>query len=679
MTESTARRAAYVLYATAGIFVLLRYFGHLFPQNWSFSHWQHLPIWYGPAWILGLVALAVLFSQRALIEKLSGDKRSLLIGGVILAAVLWFFRFDSFLFGGGNLRVAQLSQADIIIARWYECGSLLLAKAFFFIFQLIGLEPNNAGTAAWRAVSYASALSSGVACYRIVRLLAKETRSRFLLFCLLFFGPSSLLLFGFIGLEPLIVAVIHWYIYMLLRLADSWDTRRLALLWLVTVLGVFIHISLALVIPSAVFVTLGGSRKGVTNLVAGIGGTLVTFAILLSALYYFAGASLEFTTRILFLSGKLPLTNYGIFSIDHLVDIGQLIFLAAPVFVLVLYLRVTAQFDDKTRLLVFASGILAAGGFVAFLVQDPKNSMPLDYPRMTAFLAGGAFCLALLLSRTRFADIYSTRCLPFAAAFALALPFATLPSYVYIEKSEPYVLDFVEANNYWFRLTCYNYRDAYFGRKDLGQSQIDKANAWEGWLPGRSPEYLTYSGCVNLVMRRESTDEAQRQLHNLIAKDPYWTEPRLVLSTLMMNLQQYDRAKAQIDTSLLLEPYNPVVTMKLYGFYRDVGNLPAAWASVERAREMFPKNKEIATDEMILAYRSGDNAGALSRAESLIAQYPGLPFPYLIRAMAADHNGQFDSALRDYQNFLEKQHDQPETLLVQQRIAAIKAATSSGK
>jgi tetratricopeptide (TPR) repeat protein len=679
MNESTARRAAYVLYATAGIFILFRFFGHYFPQNWSFTHWQHLPIWYGPAWIMGFVALVFFFSQRGLIEKLSSDRKYLIVGGVALAAIFWFFRFDSFLYGGGNLRVAQLSQADIIMVRWYEYGSLLLAKGLYFVIQAIGLESNNAGMAAWRTISYLSAVASGVACYHIVRMLVREHRKRFFLFCVLFFGPSSLLLFGFIGLEPLIVAVIHWYIYMLLRLADSWDTRRLALLWLVAVLGVFIHISLALVIPSAIFVTLGGSRKGVANLLAGIGGALVTFAVLLAALYYFAGGSLEFTTRILFFSGKLPLTNYGIFSVDHLVDIGQLIFLAAPVFVLVLYLRITAQFDDKARLLVFASGILAAGGFVALLIQDPKNSMPLDYPRMTAYLAGGAFCLALLLSRTRFADIYSTKCLPFAAAFALALPFAALPSYFSIEKSEPYVLDFVEANNYWFRLTCYNYRDAYFGRKDLGQSQIDRANAWEGWLPGRSPEYLTYAGCVNLVMRRESTDEAQRQLHNLIAKDPYWIEPRLVLSTLMMNLKQYDRAKAQIDTSLILEPYNPVVTMKLYGFYRDAGNLPAAWAAVEKAREMFPKNKEIATDEMILAYRSGDNAGALSRAESLITQFPGLPFPYLIRAMAADHNGRLESALKDYKSFLEKQRNQPETLFVQQRIDAIKTANSPEK
>jgi tetratricopeptide (TPR) repeat protein len=638
-----------------------------------------LPVWYGPIWIVGLAALFFFFSRRGVIERLSSDKRFLVVGSVVLAGLLWFFRFDSFLYGGGNLRVAQLSQADIIIARWYEFGSLLIAKGLYNLLAAVGVEPNNAGTAAWRTISYASAISSAIACILIVRKLVQNSRGRFFLFCLLFFGPSSLLLFGFVGLEPIVVAAIHWYIYTLLRLADAWNPRNLLWLWMTAVLGVIFHVSLLLLLPSAVFVTLAGSRKGVANLWAGIGGAVLTMALLLATLYYFAGLSLEFTARILFLSGKLPLTNYGIFSADHLLDFGQLIFLAAPVFVLVLYLRITAQFDDKTRLLVFASGILAAGGFFALLVQDPKNSMLLDYPRLTAYLAGGAFCLALLLSRTHHAEIYAKSCLPFAAAFALALPFATLPSYVSIEKSEPYVLEFVEANNYWFRLTCYNYRDSYFGRKDLGQLQIDRANAWEAWLPGRSPEYLTYAGCVNLVLKRESTDEAQRQLHNLIAKDPFWIEPRLVLSTLMMNVKQFDRARAQIDTSLLLDPYNPVIAMKLYGFYRDIGNLPAAKASVAKARLMFPKNKEIATDEMIIAYRSGDNARALAMSEALIGQFPGLPFPYLIRAMAADHDGQFDKALKDYQSFLDKQSNQPETLLVQQRIAAIKAATPPEK
>lgn len=663
----------YFLIITVALFVLGRYLGqYLFDNNWSFIHWQFLPGWYGPLWIIVLAAVGLVFYRRSLLDNLVNWKWIVPAAMIVLAALLWFCRFDSFLYGGGNLRVAQIGQADRIILRWFEFGSIFLAKVFFELFSALNFKANEAGAASWTVIGLLAAALSAVAAWLIAARLGSDKVQRGFLFLVIFFGPQTLLYFGFVGVEPLMVAVTLWFLLGSLRLADRWSAKNLLWVWGVLMAGVCLQVSTLFLLPAAVLITLSGSSKGVARLGAGLTGAAIAFVALTICLYYFSETNLELRTHLIFPVGTPPLVGYGLFSPRHLGDLVQILFLAAPLIVLAFYLRITGSTDSRTRLMVFTTCLAQLGGLVVIIVQNPLSSMPFDFPRFTAYLAPSVVLLAVMLARAKEAPIFQKRLLPWSAAFMLLLPFATLPSYTQIDKADPYLTAYLDKNDKWYRYACYTFRDAYFGRRSLGQQEVDKANSWEFRLPSKSPDYFNLRGCYNIMMQGDN-EEAIRQLYYQIAKDPYWTEPRSLLVGIQLKLSRFDRAKPQIDTCLMLEPYNPDHHIMLYSYYRSLQDLPVALQIAERSAALFPKNKEIATDRMLLTYRTGGVSQALKMADELHATDPSLPFPYLVKAFAEDKSGNLQQALTDYRAFLAKQKDQPETLMVNQRIEQLTA------
>ncbi len=662
----------YFLVTTVLVYLLGRYLGqYLFDSNWSFIHWQYLPVWYGPVWIIALAAVGYLFYRRRYLEQVVSWKWIVPAVAVLLAAVLWFGRFDSFLYGGGNLRVAQIAQADRVIIRWFEFGSILLAKGFFGLFSIFIAKPNEAGTASWMTVAFIGAALSAVAAWLISVRLGSDRIQRGLLFVIVFFGPQALLYFGFVGIEPLIVAGTLWFLLGCLRLADHWTGSNLLLVWGILIAGVCLHATALYLLPAAVFVTLSGSSKGLAHIGAGLSGAALAMAVLVVGLYYLAGSNLELQTHLLWPVGTPPLAGYGLFSPRHIGDLGQILLLASPLIALTLYLRVTAHSDARTSLMVFTTCLAQLGGLIVIVIQNPTASMPFDFPRYTAYLAPSAVLLGLMLSRSKEAPALQARFLPWSAALALLLPFATLPIYTQIDKADPYLSAYLDKNDKWYRNACYTFRDAYFG---LRPQNVAMANSWEFRLPSKSPDYFNLRGCYNIMLQGDN-EEAIRQLYYQIAKDPYWTEPRALLVGIQLKLSRFDRAKPQIDTCLMLEPFNPDHHVMLYSYFRSMQNLPMALQIAEQAAALFPRNKEIATDRMLLTYRTGGVAQALKMADDLHAVDSTLPFPYLVKAFSEDKSGNLPQALADYRSFLAKQKDQPETLMVKQRIDQLTAPT----
>jgi hypothetical protein len=281
MTDSTARRASFVLYGTIILFTFLRYVGHYLPEPWSFVHWLHLPAWYLLAWMLAVTITLALASRPEKILPLFSHRAFLIGSAIVIAGLLWFLRFDSFLYGGGNMRVAQLSQGGAIAVRWFELGSVLLAKWSYGLFRTFGLEPNDAGWAAWRTFGYLATIGSACCSWLIARRLSAEQAERALLFALIFFGPQALLLFGFVGLEPVVVVFSHLFLLMTLRAVDAFTGKNLALIWAVALVALCFHISLAFLLPPAFLITLSGSRKGISRPMVGmVGAGLLLIALM---------------------------------------------------------------------------------------------------------------------------------------------------------------------------------------------------------------------------------------------------------------------------------------------------------------------------------------------------------------------------------------------------------------
>ncbi|HVP06935.1 MAG TPA: hypothetical protein VMS71_03760, partial [Candidatus Acidoferrum sp.] len=650
----------------------LRFLGpSLFDNNWSFSHWRFLPFWYGPAWILLLAAAAHITHRFPNWESSLLSKRWFIGGSIAaLAALLLIFRFDSFLYGSGDLRIAQIAQADRIIFRWYELGAVAITTLFFKLYQTVGLAANDAGVAAWRTLSYAGAALTIAAAFHLAKELGDTASKRVMLFIFCFFGGQLLVLFGYTGIEPLVVAVVTWFGLYTVRFSSYHKLMDLGVLWVIMLAGILLHASLTFLLPAAVFLTLAGRKAPSTWRSPAFAGGLMTIIVLLIAVYVYGGRSLEFSGSILFPTGKSPNTDYGLFSARHIGDILQLIFMISPLVIVAAVAAFVISQDSRMSNARTAAWLMFISGLAVAFIFDPPDSIVLDLPRLAAYLSPAALVVALYLAPVSLTDRGRRWLATGVTALSLVVPVAYLPNYIWIRQSEQYVSDYLDRHDIFYRTACTSYRDSYFYRKE-----IDDANQWEWKLPVKSPDVLNFRGTIALSVTGDNP-EALNVLHRIIAKNPYWTEPRATIARILLNRGQYVLAKPEIDTCLLLEPYVKTHHVLLYQYYRYLQDYPHALAAVRRAMYLFPKDREIVTDNMIVNYRAGEMTVAEAAADSLLSVDANLPFPNLIKGLILDRQGKTGDAIRYYESFVTLAPKEPEAATVKSRLEKLKNPSS---
>jgi tetratricopeptide (TPR) repeat protein len=655
-----------VLLFTIAVFVAGRFVGgNLFDNNWSFIHWRYVPGWYIALWLVLLAALGALsFFQSEKLARFFASPAGSIASLVVVFAAFFVFQFDSFLYGGGNLRVAQIAQAEKIIYRWYEYGSILIASGLNWFFELFDLHYNTAGVYAWKTFSFICAGLSLFGALRLARALTEDTARRWILFVMLFFGPQAILYFGFVGIEPVVVTVSIWFALLMVKLHDRFTVKRLVLLWLLVGLGLFLHFTLAYLIPAAVYATLQVWCKSRSKQTVAYVIGLAVYAGLVLLTYYWADRNLEFSKFLLSPSGRNPLPNYGVFSLRHIGDFLQLIFLTFPQILIVAYLE-TAQcrsMKDKDRGLLLGTLLMMLGGLTVVLVLNPSNSIALDFPRFTAYLFPLAFLLAVLAAVYRSSSPGRQHRLALLAVMALLIPAAYLPTYLRIAQADGYITEYLEKHEFYYMNGCLAFRDAYFYRKEF-----DNADQWEWKMPVKSQDYLNLRGARDLSLSGED-NSALRSLYQMIIKNPYWTEPRALLASIQLKLGRYRLAKPHIDTCLMLEPYKKDHLINLYRYYRDLQNFPEALKTIKKAEEYYPSDPEVKTDLMIAYYRSGAFQTADSLADELLATDSSRPFPYLIKGLIAEVQKNPKAAIPFYRKFIKLAPNEPETPAIREKL-----------
>ncbi len=653
--------AFYLLLLVIVVFLAGRLWGSaLFDNNWSFNQWQSLSGWYILLWFLAAILTALLFvSFGERIAQFLNSRLRVVVVSVVMFGLLLLFQFDSFLYSGGNLRVAQVAQTDTVIYRWFEYGTILAVSWLNTFFSLFDIHYNAAGVYAWKVFSLACTLLSLIAGLKLAKELAAHVASRFYLFLILFFGPHAVLHFGFVGVEPVVVTISTWFALAAVRLRNHYATMRLLALWGIVLVGLSMHYTSIYLLPAVVYVTVRGHKRKSRGQSIALAAGLGTYVGLLVLAYYWAGQNLEFAKSVLFLAGKLPHSDYGIFSGRHLGDVLQLCLLAFPQVIVVLYLvlaryRVQTNNDDSLPLL------LALSGATLVLILDPVHNIVLDFPRLTAYLF--PLSLALAVQATRQENQSDNRLAALLAAVCLTLPLSYLPAYVRIAQADPYVTDYLEKHESFYMDGCLAFRDAYFYRKEL-----DEANAWERKLPSKSPDYLNLEGVKALASQGEEA-EALRTLYKTIAKNPYWSEPRALFVSIQTKLGRYALAKPQIDTCLMLEPYRKEYLINLYSYYRDIQSYPQALRGINETLEIFPDDFDLKTDLMIVYYRSGEPRTADSLAEVLLAADSTLPYPYLVKGLIAEMRNERQAAVSLYKKFVALGPNEPDTPAIQERL-----------
>jgi hypothetical protein len=654
-------------------FIVLAWFsGHLFgadlfDNNWSFSHWKYLPTWYGYTWLVSLVVLVLAAYRYApQLGSIFVSRRNVKIGLAGLFLLFLILQFDSFVYGGGNMRIAQIAQAPRIIFRWYEPGITAVVTVFFKLLSVLPMNENTAGVIAWRTVSFLATAASIIAAAKLTAELTKDGTRRLFLFCILLFGPQALLFFGFIGVEPVIVAATMWFSLYALRLSRRFSWKHLVILWAITICGLLFHYTLSCLLPAAIYLSMAAPTRRASNRYTAVGLGILTYVGLVYLLYYAGDNSLEFSRQLLFPEGRPPHADYGLYSTRRLGDIWQLFSLVAPIALLAKLIGFTRPGQADNGIATMTAWLLSLAGVTIVITHMPVNSIVLDLPRFVAYLTPLSFLLVLVLSNSDDKSAGSLRLITAVAVVSFWLPFAYLPVYTSIDRTAPYAETYFDKHDTFHYDGGYVFRDAFFYNRDF-----DKANLWEGRIPIKSPDMLNYRGCNDLAAAGEY-DEALTILGRIIARNPYWTQPRHLMAGIQLQHGRLTQAKPQIDTCMMLEPYGKNSYISLYNYYRSAGKRSKALEITERGLDIFPGDKNIRTDYMTLSLQTGNRDRARDLAEQLMSEDSTNPFPYLVSGRLADRDNSPGEAIDFYVDFVRLAPRDPDALRVMDRIEELR-------
>ncbi len=653
-SEEHTKPITIVIGVTFTLFLIVRIIGAFsFDNNWSFTQLFYIPIWYYIVPLLVCTSFYILTNKENnfIYNLLNNRLNSFLLFGFLLLLFL-IFQFDSFIYGGGNYKIHQIAQTDSIIYRFYEYGSVFLVSLFYKLFSLFEIKNSTAGVYSWKLFSYLGTVLTCIASLLISKTISETTKNRFLIFIIIFFGPQTLSYFGFVGNLSFISASIYFFIYYGLQFERTKSFKTLAILWIITLLAITVHISLLLLLPALLFITFSKLFKQTT--VAYILG-ITTYACLLATVFWMASSNFEFAKQILFIKGMNIRVYYSLFSLSHFADFLQLLFLFVPQVIIVKFLifKNRKKVHNTFRFQLVTLIILSANTLV--FISEPTHSIIFDAPLFAVYFSPLIILLVLFLSG-------STKNLRYLALFSLFIPLITLPSYTNIDIAEKQIEVFLEKNHHFYIEGSTALQDSYFQT-----GEIDKANYWYLNLPKRSRDFLDFTAASEYTYAK-MYPEALRLYYQLKIKSPFWGEPRYQIASILITQKQFNLARPEIDTCLMISPYEKDFLKLDYSYYRDLGDFNKAKEKVFDALLIYPNDYDMQTDLAIIYYRLKDIVNADSTAKEVLRQDPSQTYAYLIRGFIAEIKKQPKQAIAFFKEFVRLAPDEPETPDIRKRL-----------
>lgn len=653
------------------VYLLAAWLGVLFfDNNWSFLHLYHIPLWYGLLWSVLVISVLLWPSlPQKIFESLSRSRTKLLLAAAGLLALLLVFQFNSFVHGAGNMRIAQIAQVNLIIHRWFEMGISIMVAFLYSLYAIIAEKETAAALQAWKTFAFASTLASLAGAWLLSSVLTSAKDKRLLLTLVIFCGPQAILMLGPVAVEPIIPAVTIWWAYFAVGFIKRRKLILLLPLWALTLAGPFFFYALAYLIPATLYVSATGNNSKsawLSNFLAASG-----LVGLIALAYYYSSLNFEFSYNLLFLEGKNPHRSYGLFSLRHLGDYFQLLWLASPLLIFAAYLyRTNSRAGEKDRSLA-AVIWLALSGLVLLFIFDPVNSIVMDFPRLVAYLTPIAILLAVLLGQIMATNKTSSTVVVMVATVSVLLPFGYAPVYTVIANTDSFVTNYLEKHIAFYREACFSFRDAYFYRGEAG-SYTSQADVWEQRVKIKSPEYLQLRGVIEFAQSKDRS-VAVNELFQMTTRYPYWVEPKAILAKLQIQFRQFERAAELIKQCRALKPYDPEYRKLEYIYYRDIQDYPRAIATIDTLLEMLPGDLEILTDKMIISYRSRDYQTADSLGEYIMEKNPSRPYPYLIRGFIQEVKDNPGGAIYYFENLIKIDKDEADQFRVPQRLDSLRS------
>lgn len=604
--KTSSERAVFAVYYLILVLMLAASFspGH---RTWGFNHWAYYPSFVAIGlFLVGALAPFILSLWRkkfeADIDDADNSKAFTGWAAVIIAVfmVLFFIlRASTHYLGDGYQLLGNLATVN----PWIKIRNLGEELIHKLVFNLLSGEESVRSLRSFQIVSYASGLGFLVSAAYAAGRLFERNMERVLFVLGLASSGYMLLFFGYVENYSVFVTMVMIYALAGLLVVNGKLKRWYLLIPLV--LAILTHAFGVMLIPSAVYLLVAGTKAGdsikvldfkVKALISAaaliVGG--IAFWYFYTNVYFFRFAFVPLVAN------RFTIESYTLFSAKHLIDILNLCFLLLPSFVMFIVIAMfqstkKAAFGRDSLFLI----ILSASALGAAVLFDPKLGMPRDWDLFSFMGVPAALMCYYLLLKSRSVSGFHLKAAVLAIVLGLVvlLPRAVGRAGGEIEIShvENYIrLDVQKNKNLVWKL-----KDHYSVQGDTAQVRL-LDEQWRRDFPERS---LNEKG----VARKEAGDYAGAVVffRAAVEANPMHAPTYATLAQCYRYLGMLDSALTMLEIADGINPNSSFVSSEFAYVYRQQGNYTAAERDFQRAISIDNNNLEAYLGLLELYWSSG--------------------------------------------------------------------------
>jgi hypothetical protein len=584
---SSFSRPLWAYYITVGIIFIASYLTEY--RIWGFNQWAFFPdsvkiLFLAISILFPIVASKVThnwsisFFQR-LDRKLSRGTIYFVLSGIVTLTALvsfYFLKAKTHFLGDGYFNLGSLASANPLI----KDSAVGAVKAHIWLKSLLGGNDEATSLLTFQIISILGGIIFLIFVFLLSRKLFESRLDSFLFALGISSGGYMLLFFGYVEYYALFVLSVTIY-----TIAGLLVLRGKLNKWLIlplVALCIYFHILGVTLLPSTIYLILSGTKTAefVRNISAKkkLLFTVILGVILISAYFYFYTNSYRFRFAVVpIISDRFTVEGYTLFSINHLFDYVNLLFLLVPgllVFVLSLkHVKVKELLRESSIQFLLILSISTLG---AVFLLDPKLGMPRDWDLFS--FAG--ICLTVLISFVNLSTLNKAiNCSTLIMVVFLGILFV-IPRAI-LQNSPKMAINAFKSN----------------AAQDISKNRAGRKLLYDHYLiMGDTLSALTEAAKWfrdypehNVVSRSDSISKAlgsERSLSyskQMIQRNPMYASSYFAVGTEYLVSGRLDSALQYLEIANAINPHNPEILLALGTTHEAKGNIKAALRQYDEA------------------------------------------------------------------------------------------------
>ncbi len=617
---------------------------------WGANHLRFLPTGYWYLFGLGSLLVALSLFRPTVFSLFSLDIESWKSRAVIaISAGLLFYliRIDTFLLGDGYAWLSIMGRGANFIHKWTEPGSILIIRA---IQSALGGYTQANALLAFQTVSVISGIIVWYNLLSIAIISASKGPLRTLLAVTLLASGTTLLFTGYVEFYPILWAAATTFIYQALRYLK--DRKRLWLVLLAFLLSALMHLQALYFILAVTYLILEKvsfrfPALRSRNLVICVSGVILLLGV--AVFYWLYDNLLEFEVIFLpFFQGRSASPDYAVFSVSHLRDIVNLIFLIFPGALILIALRIwhtTSNAKPATPLSPTALFlVLCSLGSVSFLIMiDPVIGMARDWDLFSLTVLPPLLLFFLWLRQIdekRLGQIlipYTLICIIATGAF--------LAANITTESAQ---------NRFHSILRYYGAKERsgwvlfanYLKERGDSQGQLDLLAEMAKKFPEDKSLEQFYA-----LLSRHKYQPALKLAREMYRKDSYRGDFLQALGNVFRRLKVFDSSDYYFNRAITLRPHNSMLLNEYGQSLITQGRLNEALQVLITAHYYSPTNSAIMEGIGLAHYKMNQYDSTSLIADSLFIMDQNSPGGHLLRLIVALQNNSKEEANRHFKEY----------------------------